>query len=380
MFFTKKLIFPIFFLYIFSAAFPRQSLLEKGEVAFKNGNFITARKRFSAVISENELMGKDPVEKKTKTPALSKEEQALILLRYAQMEESFIQARYKYTALIKNYPSFSRLDQAYYDLGELYYLHPNYEEAAAAFELLLKTFPKSSFQKEALKRLGQIYLIQNNVKKVEKVASLILAGYPQDDFAAWGHYLKGHLSFDHLRYQEAMKFYSVIENKYKDTEITAFSTVRMGDCHYALGKISQARQAYGNVMRNYPNSEEARIAEYKLRGLPGSYYLTPPTGKKMTAHQIVNKGDLTKPKKKKPATHYYVQVGALRNRKSALNLKGRLNISRMESKILKSKTTRGVYHTVLVGPYMDRRDAEKARTILIRKYRFKGAFLKKITE
>ncbi len=95
----------------------------------------------------------------------------------------FVKAAHGFRAFTQTYPSSSLTDNAYYWLGESYYITQNYKVAEKSFQTLLDKFPDSAKAPGALLKLGYC---QDQLKQPEAAQATlknVISKYPHNDVA-----------------------------------------------------------------------------------------------------------------------------------------------------------------------------------------------------
>jgi tol-pal system protein YbgF len=82
---------------------------------------------------------------------------------------------------LETYPNAALAPNAWYWLGESYYVTQNYELAAGSFDTLLRNFPDSNKAPDALLKLGYSRLELGNRAEGERVLQMVIDRYPDSD-------------------------------------------------------------------------------------------------------------------------------------------------------------------------------------------------------
>ena len=88
-----------------------------------------------------------------------------------------------FQAFLKAYPNAALAPNAWYWLGESYYVTQNYPVAQKAFEALLGQFPDSGKAADALLKKGYCQIEMNQVEVGRKTLSQVIAQFPDTDAA-----------------------------------------------------------------------------------------------------------------------------------------------------------------------------------------------------
>ena len=84
---------------------------------------------------------------------------------------------------IHNYPDSELTDNAYYWLGESYYVKRQYPQALAAFQSLTKKFPKSSKAPDSWLKIGYSYYEMDDLAKADENLQKVIKSYPNTSLA-----------------------------------------------------------------------------------------------------------------------------------------------------------------------------------------------------
>ena len=96
----------------------------------------------------------------------------------------FLKGRYAlaisaFRQFLQDFPSSSRVDQAYFYLGESYYYSGEVPAAARTFKKLLEDFPQSRYGPSALLKLGHMLAQGGKLEKAKKVWVLVIKKFPR---------------------------------------------------------------------------------------------------------------------------------------------------------------------------------------------------------
>ncbi|GJL57901.1 MAG: tol-pal system protein YbgF [Nitrospirales bacterium] len=87
-------------------------------------------------------------------------------------------ASVEFQRFVTNYPSTTLTPQAYYYLGESFYVQKQYDPAKQALEQLISRYPSSKYRSHALYKLGQIMLEIDQRSKAQELWNSIIQDYP----------------------------------------------------------------------------------------------------------------------------------------------------------------------------------------------------------
>ena len=83
-----------------------------------------------------------------------------------------------FEAFIQDYPDRQLMDNAYYWLGESFYVQRQYPQALSAFQTLVKNHPNSRKQADAQLKIGYTYFELNDLNNAKKHLSEVVKSFP----------------------------------------------------------------------------------------------------------------------------------------------------------------------------------------------------------
>jgi tol-pal system protein YbgF len=101
-------------------------------------------------------------------------EKALAILR----EGRYTEAVMAFNQFLANHPDGAYSDNAYYWLGETYYVTRDFDRALATFSKLAESYPQSSKVAGAKLKIGYIYYEKQNWKEARQILNGLVAAYP----------------------------------------------------------------------------------------------------------------------------------------------------------------------------------------------------------
>lgn len=91
---------------------------------------------------------------------------------------NYDRASVEFQRFVTNYPSTTLTPQAYYYLGESFYVQKQYDPAKQALEQVISRYPSSKYRSHALYKLGQIMLEIDQRSKAQELWNSIIQDYP----------------------------------------------------------------------------------------------------------------------------------------------------------------------------------------------------------
>jgi tol-pal system protein YbgF len=101
-------------------------------------------------------------------------EKALAILR----EGRYVEAATAFNRFLEKYPGSAFSDNAYYWLGETYYVTRDFDRALASFNQLVEAYPMSPKLPGARLKIGYIYYEKQNWAAARQELSALVTGYP----------------------------------------------------------------------------------------------------------------------------------------------------------------------------------------------------------
>ncbi|MBN1756209.1 tetratricopeptide repeat protein [bacterium] len=156
-----------------------------------------------------------------------KERAAFMLAELQYQQKDYCKAVAAYKLFLQDYPESDRVSFVYYRLGTIYYLEGQYQEAIVAFQKIEKSKVNFNDYFNAQLLIGECLY---NVGKVDE---------------ALAHY-------------QSM----VADEKYRETWGDVL--LQMGDVYYLENDTAKAREIWEDIIDDYPRTEVAAWAYYKM--------------------------------------------------------------------------------------------------------------------
>lgn len=143
-----------------------------------------------------------------------------------------------------------------------------WEKALETLDKLIDEFPDSSHLPEALYEKG--WALQNVGREDEALAAYeqVIAATDREA-AARAQFMIGEIQFEQKEHREAIVSFFKVISGYGYPKWQAYATYEAARCFEALGHTSQAIQQYQELLKNYPDSEQAPLAKQRLAALGG---------------------------------------------------------------------------------------------------------------
>jgi tol-pal system protein YbgF len=107
--------------------------------------------------------------------------------------------------------------------------------------------------------------LSNNLELAIEGFQEFVAKFPEAPDAPKAQYYVGLSYHDQRRYKDAIAAFGKVITTYKDSEWVAQAYFSQGGAYEALKQPGAARAAYQNVIKLFPNSTEALMAQQRLK-------------------------------------------------------------------------------------------------------------------
>ena len=119
----------------------------------------------------------------TEQPVLSSSEDDYDIAFAHLKAGRFLESARAFEDFIQNHPNNELTDNAYYWLGESYYVKRQYPQALAAFQSLTEKFPNSSKAPDSWLKIGYSYYEMDDLIKADENLKKVVNNYPNTSIA-----------------------------------------------------------------------------------------------------------------------------------------------------------------------------------------------------
>jgi tol-pal system protein YbgF len=88
--------------------------------------------------------------------------------------------------------------------------------------------------------------------------------YPQGELAPQAQYYLGECFYSQNDWQNALDQYDLVEKMFPQSDIVAPARLKRAQCLELLGKVGQSHDVLKSIIKDFPSSQEAAIAQEKL--------------------------------------------------------------------------------------------------------------------
>jgi len=197
-------------------------------------------------------------------------ENAYYYLGYSYIKESlYAEAVKAFSSLIKNFPKSSMAAEALFQIGENYFNLREYEKALKAYEGVWRKYPHSVFVDAAMYNVGWCYVELNRMEEAIKVFRQLVRNYPRSQYAPSAQFTLGDYYFNIKQYEKAAQEYEKVVNNYPDSplaqkaqellkeleNIRAYLVYIKGMKKFDNQEYEEAIKIFQEVIERFPNSD-----------------------------------------------------------------------------------------------------------------------------
>lgn len=130
------------------------------------------------------------------------------------------------------------------------------------------TAPRGNPANEQIRYLAAYELVKNNeFDKAIMAMKSFIEQYPRGGYTANAHYWLGELYMTQKAYPDAIQQFKTVLNLFPSSSKLSASSLKLGYALAASGDVSSARERLKSVIRDYPNTQAAKLAASKLETL-----------------------------------------------------------------------------------------------------------------
>ncbi len=201
--------------------------------------------------------------------------------------EDYLEAKTQFKIITLNNPGAAYVDQAQYYLAECHFHVKEYILAADEYNRLIRLYPNSERQDDAQFKIAycdyklspKSSLDQTHTIKAVENFQRFLEDFPESDLVtkaetllkvcrtklAEKEYQSGALYMKLRDYNGAQIYFSSVIDSYYDTKFVEDATYWKAESLFRLQKDSEARQAFEELLRRFPDTEHKNVARERLK-------------------------------------------------------------------------------------------------------------------
>jgi tetratricopeptide (TPR) repeat protein len=171
--------------------------------------------------------------------------------------------KWLFEKLINDYPSSSAAEKALYKIGELLFNEQKYLEAEKTFALFAQKYSASIQTENSLFWAGRSALKQREYKRALAFFAKMVTLYPEGNKIADGRFYQGEALVGLGDFSGAIVMFEEATKKAQFSELVKKALVRIGDCHFVLGRNDPVR--YNEALLNYRKAFEMSGTDISLQ-------------------------------------------------------------------------------------------------------------------
>ncbi|WP_372882377.1 tol-pal system protein YbgF [Psychromonas sp.] len=141
--------------------------------------------------------------------------------------------------------------------------------SAASPAATTKTAPPavSEGEQSAYQKAVDLVLVDKDYSQAITAFEAFIIDYPQSEYLANSHYWLGQLLYQQGKREEARIAFLTVSDKFPKSGKRADSLYKIGIIDEYLGELGTAENFYQRVLKDYPNSSAAGLAQKRLNTL-----------------------------------------------------------------------------------------------------------------
>jgi len=125
----------------------------------------------------------------------------------------------------------------------------------------------SADEQSAYQAAVDLVLVNKDYNQAVTAFEAFIIDYPQSEYLANSHYWLGQLLYQQKKRQEARAAFLTVSDKFPKSAKRADSLFKIGVIDEYLGELASAKDFYQKVLKEYPNSSSAGLAQKHLDAL-----------------------------------------------------------------------------------------------------------------
>jgi TolA-binding protein len=201
-----------------------------------------------------------------------KEEETLFVAQKA-FEDGFYEVSLGlFERYLKDYPNSAKSAEVNLLIGECYFYQNRFLDALTKFEDTLK-HPQANQIKDALLYwIAEVHFKGNVFGRAAEYYRMVITDYPKSAYAANAYYSLGWCLFQEAKFQEALKYFKIVEDNFHNDPQAQDATFKIIECLYNLKDYTALKNKLKSYFRAGPK-DTARVAYLYFYLAEADYYL-----------------------------------------------------------------------------------------------------------
>jgi len=201
-----------------------------------------------------------------------KEEETLFVAQKA-FEDGFYEVSLGlFERYLKDYPNSAKSAEVNLLIGECYFYQNRFLDALTKFEETLK-HPQANQIKDALLYwIAEVNFKGNVFGRAAEYYRMVIADYPKSAYAVNAYYSLGWCLFQEAKFQEALKYFKIVEDNFRNDPQVQDATFKMIECLYNLKDYTALKNKLKSCFRAGPK-DTARVPYMYFYLAEADYYL-----------------------------------------------------------------------------------------------------------
>lgn len=156
-----------------------------------------------------------------------------------------------------------KLNDSYLRLADTYFVTSNYQNAINSYDKIVQLNTSDADYAQFQKAVSYGFIRQDQ-KKIEEL-NTFLTKYPSSKYRDDGYYVLANEYVDANEYDKALEKYDYLIGHFKRSPLVSKSMLKKGVVYYNTDRNEEALSTYKQIVRQFPNTAEARQAVASAR-------------------------------------------------------------------------------------------------------------------
>lgn len=139
-----------------------------------------------------------------------------------------------------------------------------YDFAMEEYKTLLNEYPKTEWAALAQLGIANVYAFKKEFEKAIEQYEQVITQYPETGFSSEALVKIAYYTERQGKYKNAIEKYKYAINLLNDEILLAAAYLGIGNCYAKMNLFEEAKSEYEYVIKTYPQTEQAKIAQKKL--------------------------------------------------------------------------------------------------------------------